>query len=174
MINALNVQSHGKEIDRERSITILQCMKSEPTSKRTMSRGPAQRDTKEVPAERVETLRKKLDPKVEAGSTGEEDRRGQFRRNFDRLTVVVDLGTNGATTAFWVCRGKRWRRDSCIRRRLAPHSMPERIRQCAVRECHGGYLDVTLLHECPDQTRTNTTRCSRDDRCHLFAHGPFV
>jgi transposase len=66
--------------------------KSEPTSKRTKSRGPVQRDTKEVLAELVETLRKKLDLKVEAGSTGEEDRRGKFRPNLDRLTVGVDLG----------------------------------------------------------------------------------
>ena len=66
--------------------------KSEPTSKRAKSRGPVQRDTKEVLAELVETLRKKLDPKVEAGSTGEEDRRGKFRPNLDRLTVGVDLG----------------------------------------------------------------------------------
>jgi hypothetical protein len=67
-------------------------MKSEPTSKRAKSRGPVQRDTKEVLAELVETLRKKLDPKVEAESTGEEDRRGRFRPNLDRLTVGVDLG----------------------------------------------------------------------------------
>jgi transposase len=51
-----------------------------------------QRDTKEVLAELVETLRKKLDPKVEAGSAEEEDRRGKFRPNLDRLTVGVDLG----------------------------------------------------------------------------------
>jgi len=51
-----------------------------------------QRDTKEVLAELVETLRKKLDLKVEAGSTREEDRRGKFRPNLDRLTVGVDLG----------------------------------------------------------------------------------
>jgi transposase len=67
-------------------------MKSEPTSKGAKSWGPVQRDTKEVLAELVETLRKKLDPKVEAGSTGEEDRRGKFRPNLDRLTVGVDLG----------------------------------------------------------------------------------
>src|SRR5260370_28299570 len=66
--------------------------KGEPISKRPKSRGPVQRDTKEVLAELVETLRKKLDPKVEAGSTGEEDRRGKFRPNLDRLTVGVDLG----------------------------------------------------------------------------------
>jgi hypothetical protein len=51
-----------------------------------------QRDTKEVLAELVETLRKKLDLKVEAGSTGEEDRGGKFRPNLDGLTVGVDLG----------------------------------------------------------------------------------
>src|ERR1700688_923673 len=67
-------------------------MKREPTSKRAKSRGPVQRDTKEVLAELVETLRKKLDSKVEAGSTGEEDRRGKFRPNLDRLTVGVYLG----------------------------------------------------------------------------------
>ena len=66
--------------------------KREPRSKRTKSRGPVQRDTKEVLAELVETLRKKLDPKVEAGSTREEDGRGKFRPNLDRLTVGVDLG----------------------------------------------------------------------------------
>jgi transposase len=68
-------------------------MKSEPTSKRAKSRGPVQRDTKEVLAELVGKLKEKLDPKkVAAGSTGEEDRRGKFRPNLDRLTVGVDLG----------------------------------------------------------------------------------
>ncbi len=38
-------------------------MKSEPTSKRTKSRGPVQRDTKEVLAELVGKLKEKLDPK---------------------------------------------------------------------------------------------------------------
>jgi hypothetical protein len=37
--------------------------KNEPTSKRTKSRGPMQRDTKEVLAELVEKLKEKLDPK---------------------------------------------------------------------------------------------------------------
>jgi len=67
--------------------------KSEPTTKRAKSRGPVQRDTKEVLAELVGKLKEKLDPKkVAAGSTGEEDRRGKFRPNLDRLTVGVDLG----------------------------------------------------------------------------------
>ena len=44
----------------------------------------------------METLRKKLDPKVEPGSTEEEDRRGKFHPNLDRLTVGVDLGDQGS------------------------------------------------------------------------------
>jgi hypothetical protein len=87
--------------------------KSEPTSKRAKPRGPVRRDTKEVLAELVEKLKEKLDPKkVAATSAGEKHPRGELRPNLDRLT-----GTNGATTAFWVWRGKRWRRDSCVRRR---------------------------------------------------------
>jgi transposase len=66
--------------------------KSEPTSKRAKSRGPVQRDPKEVLAELVGKLREKLDPKVVAASPGEEHARGELRPNFDRLTVGVDLG----------------------------------------------------------------------------------
>ena len=66
--------------------------KSEPTSKRAKSRGPVQRDTKEVLAELVGKLREKLDPKVGAASAGEKNQRGKLRPNLDRLTVGVDLG----------------------------------------------------------------------------------
>ena len=67
--------------------------KSESTSKRTKSRGPVQRDTKEVLAELVAKLKEKLDPKkVAATSAGEEGQRGELRPNLDRLTVGVDLG----------------------------------------------------------------------------------
>ena len=66
--------------------------KSEPTSKRAKSRGPVQRDTKEVLAELVGKLREKLDPKVGAASAGEKNQRGELRPNLDRLTVGVDLG----------------------------------------------------------------------------------
>jgi transposase len=67
--------------------------KSEPTSKRTKSRGPVQRDTKEVLAELVGKLKAKLDPtKVAATSAVEKHRRGELRPNLDRLTVGVDLG----------------------------------------------------------------------------------
>ena len=66
--------------------------KSEPTSKRTKSRGPVQRDTKEVLAELVGKLKEKLDSKKVAASAGEEDQRGELRPNLDRLTVGVDLG----------------------------------------------------------------------------------
>ena len=70
--------------------------KSEPTSKRTKSRGPVQRDTKEVLAELVGKLKEKLDPKkVAATSAGEKHQRGELRPNLDRLTVGVDLGIRG-------------------------------------------------------------------------------
>jgi transposase len=65
--------------------------KSESTSKRVKSRGPVQRDAKEVLAELVGKLREKLDRKMGAASAGE-DPRGELRPNFDRLTVGVDLG----------------------------------------------------------------------------------
>jgi transposase len=66
--------------------------KSEPTSKRAKSRGPVQRDMKEVLAELVGKLREKLGPKVVAASAGEDHQRGELRPNLDRLTVGVDLG----------------------------------------------------------------------------------
>ena len=67
--------------------------KSEPTTKRTKSRGPVRRDTKEVLAELVGKLKEKLDrKKVAARSAGEEHPGGELRLNLDRLTVGVDLG----------------------------------------------------------------------------------
>ena len=67
--------------------------KSEPTSKPTKSRGPVQRDTKEVLAELVGKLKEKLDrKKVAATSAGEKLQSGELRPNLDRLTVGVDLG----------------------------------------------------------------------------------
>ena len=67
--------------------------KSEQPSKRGKSRGPVQRDTKEVLAELVEKLKEKLDPKKAAATSGgEEHPRGELRPNLDRLTVGVDLG----------------------------------------------------------------------------------
>ena len=66
--------------------------KSEPPSKRAKSRGPVQRDTKEVLAELVGKLKEKLDSKKVAATSGEEDQRGELRPNLDRLTVGVDLG----------------------------------------------------------------------------------
>ena len=66
--------------------------KSEPTAKRAKSRGPVQRDTKEVLAELVGKLRERLDPKVAVAETGEKSHGRGLRRNLDRLTVGVDLG----------------------------------------------------------------------------------
>ncbi len=67
--------------------------KSEQPSKRAKSRGPVQRDRKEVLAELVGKLKEKLDPKkVTATSAGEKLQSGELRPNLDRLTVGVDLG----------------------------------------------------------------------------------
>jgi len=67
--------------------------KSEQPSKRAKSRGPVQRDRKEVLAELVGKLKEKLDPKkVTATSAGEKLQSGELRANLDRLTVGVDLG----------------------------------------------------------------------------------
>ena len=53
---------------------------SELTSKRAKSRGPVQRDTKEVLAELVGKLKEKLDPKKGvASSAGGEHPRGELR-----------------------------------------------------------------------------------------------
>jgi hypothetical protein len=46
--------------------------KSEPTTKRSKSRGPVQRDTKEVLAELVGKLKEKLDPKKAAATSAGE------------------------------------------------------------------------------------------------------
>jgi hypothetical protein len=70
---------------------------SELTSRGAKSRGPVQRDTKEVLAELVGKLQEKLDrKKVAARSAGEEHPSGEFRPNLDRLTVGVDLGDQGS------------------------------------------------------------------------------
>jgi Transposase len=67
--------------------------KSEATTKRAKSRGPVQRDTKEVLAELVGKLKEKLDPKKAAAASAEDRHpRGKLRPNLDRLTVGVDLG----------------------------------------------------------------------------------
>ena len=71
--------------------------KSEPTTKRAKSRGPVQRDTKEVLAELVGKLKEKLDPKKAAGaSAGNGHPRGELRPILDRLTAGVDVGDQGS------------------------------------------------------------------------------
>ena len=68
------------------------CQRSEATSKRAKSRGPVQRDAKEVMAEVLRKLtgRAALDAGV---VSDKEDRRGNtYGPNRDRLTVGVDLG----------------------------------------------------------------------------------
>jgi hypothetical protein len=66
--------------------------RSEPSLKRTKTRGPVQRDAKEVPAEVLEKLRGKLDAPAVATSTKENRRGNTVGPNRDRLTVGVDLG----------------------------------------------------------------------------------
>ena len=66
--------------------------KSEPTSKRGKSRGPEQRDAKEVMAEVLEKLTGKLDAPTVSTSAQENRRGSTVRPNLDRLTVGVDLG----------------------------------------------------------------------------------
>ena len=66
--------------------------KSEPTAKRAKSASTAHRDTKEVLAELVGRLRKKLNQKVAAADPAEVQGRDGLRPNLDRLTVGVDLG----------------------------------------------------------------------------------
>jgi hypothetical protein len=97
--------------------------KSEPTAKRATSRCRVPQDTKEVMAELLGKLRRKLDPKVAAGSTREreEHQRGELRPNLDGLTVGVDLGDQGSYYCILGLEGKRWRRGSCGRgRRILP------------------------------------------------------
>ena len=65
--------------------------KSEQRWKQTKSRVSVQRNTKEVMAELLEKLTKKLDPKAISSSAGKEQG-GGLRPNLDRLTVGVDLG----------------------------------------------------------------------------------
>jgi transposase len=66
--------------------------KSEPTAKRAKSRGPVQRDAKEVMAEVLGKLTGKLAAPSVATSAQENRRGNTFGPNRDRLTVGVDLG----------------------------------------------------------------------------------
>jgi transposase len=65
--------------------------KSEQRSKQTKSRVSVQRDTKEVMAELLAKLTKKLDPKAISASARKEQGSG-LGPNLDRFTVGVDLG----------------------------------------------------------------------------------
>ena len=65
--------------------------KREPRSRWVKSRGPVQRDTKEVLAELVGKLSQGQEPKVGAAD-GEEHQQSRLRPDLGRLTVGVDLG----------------------------------------------------------------------------------
>ena len=85
--------------------------------KRAKVRGPVQRDAKEVMAEVLGKLTGKLDAPAVSRSAKENRRGNTVGPNRDRLTVGVDLGDAGVSTAFWVWREKRWPKDSCGQRR---------------------------------------------------------
>ena len=70
------------------------CRQSEATTKRAKSRGPVQRDAKEVMAEVLEKLtgRGALVARVESGSARKGRRENTVGPNLDGLTVGVDLG----------------------------------------------------------------------------------
>jgi hypothetical protein len=96
--------------------------KNEATSKRTKSRGPVQRDTKEVLAELVGKLKEKLDPKKAAAtSAGEKHQSGELRPNLDRLTVGVDRGDQWSNYCVlgleWVAGLSRVKMNAALRRR---------------------------------------------------------
>ena len=72
--------------------------KSEPRVKPTKSRSTGHRETKEVLAELVGRLRKKLNQKVAAAGSAEVQGRDGPEPNLDRLTVGVDLGDQSSNS----------------------------------------------------------------------------
>ena len=81
--------------------------KSEPTSKRAKSRGPVQRDAKEVMAEVLGKLTGKL-AAASVSTSAQENRRGNtFGPNRDRLTVGVDLGDRWSPYCILGLEGER-------------------------------------------------------------------
>ena len=67
-------------------------MKSGQKTKAAKSRGPVQRDSKEVMAELVAKLSERLGPKPAQENATEGKPKGGPAPNRDRLTVGVDLG----------------------------------------------------------------------------------
>jgi hypothetical protein len=91
-----------KEIDLEEPSN--SGSKSEPTAKRAKSGSTAHQDTKEVLAELVRRLRKKLNQKV--ADPAEVQGRDGLRPNLDRLTVGVDLGDQRSNYCILDLQGK--------------------------------------------------------------------
>jgi hypothetical protein len=81
--------------------------KSEPTSKRGKSRGPVQRDAKEVMAEVLGKLTGKLAAPTVATSAKKDGRGNRFGPNRDRLTVGVDLGDRWSQYCILGLEGER-------------------------------------------------------------------
>src|ERR1035441_1149708 len=85
---------------------------SEAHSKRRKLGSAVERKPQEVMAELVAKLAEQLDVEVIPAAEGNKGERDRVRPNLDRLTVGVDLGTSGATTAFWVYPERRWQKAS--------------------------------------------------------------
>jgi hypothetical protein len=75
---------------------------SEAQSKRRKSGVVVERKPQDVMAELVARLAERLDVTIVPAVEETKGDRDRLRPNLDRLTVGVDLGISGATTAFWV------------------------------------------------------------------------
>src|ERR1700676_3037749 len=91
------------------------CRQSEPTTKRAQSRGPVQRDAKEVMAEVLEKLtgRGALDARAESGRARKGRRENTVGPNLDRLTVGVDLGDRWSQYCILGLKGERLAEGQC-------------------------------------------------------------
>ena len=108
---------------------------SEPRAKRVKSRGPVQRETRDVMAEIVGKLNKKMDVKALSASVGEEHRRDAVCPNLDRLTVGMDLGDQWSHYCILGLQGET----------LAEGQM--RTRQQEMSEFYGGLAESRVVIE---------------------------
>lgn len=108
---------------------------SEPRAKRVKSRDPVQRETRDVMAEIVGKLNKKMDVKALSASEGEEHRRDAVCPNLDRLTVGMDLGDQWSHYCILGLQGET----------LAEGQM--RTRQQEMAEFYGGLAESRVVIE---------------------------
>lgn len=110
-------------------------MESEVRAKRVKSRGPVRRETRDVMAELVGKLSKKMDAKALSARLGEEYRRNAVCPNLDRLTVGMDLGDQWSHYCILGLRGET----------LAEGQM--RTRQQEMAEFYGGLAESRVVIE---------------------------